>query len=108
YYFSRGSRHTGFSRDWSSDVCSSYLRRLRRLEGPPPRFPARFLFRATRAFVFLDPLAFHPNTTDHQRPCPPHPNHSSKKYGKRRSEERRVGTECSLTVPSHCYRNAMY
>src|SRR5690606_40851615 len=35
FLFSSRRRHTGFSRDWSSDVCSSDL--LDRLGGPVPR-----------------------------------------------------------------------
>src|SRR5690606_39384670 len=32
FFFSSGRRHTRFSRDWSSDVCSSDLRRAGRLQ----------------------------------------------------------------------------
>src|SRR6266511_2079702 len=35
FFFSRRSRHTRFSRDWSSDVCSSDLTRSRRVAGGP-------------------------------------------------------------------------
>src|SRR6266511_5840823 len=38
FFFSSRRRHTRFSRDWSSDVCSSDLvRRLRRDPRVPPR-----------------------------------------------------------------------
>src|SRR5690606_41099558 len=41
FFFSSRRRPTRFSRDWSSDVCSSYLPRARRPPpGPPPGGPA--------------------------------------------------------------------
>src|SRR5690606_40826269 len=66
FFFSSRRRHTRFSRDWSSDVCSSDLHH------PKPRRPDRGRERAWRG---------------HPLPHPPaHP--------RRRSEERRVGKEC--------------
>src|SRR5690606_39768669 len=35
FFFSSRRRHTSFSRDWSSDVCSSDLRRFPNLVVPP-------------------------------------------------------------------------
>src|SRR5690606_754083 len=42
FFFSSRRRHTRFSRDWSSDVCSSDLRVLDRAgrQAAPPRGPA--------------------------------------------------------------------
>src|SRR6266511_3272326 len=37
FFFSRRRRHTRFSRDWSSDVCSSDLRGLERDHAPVHR-----------------------------------------------------------------------
>src|SRR5690606_40526857 len=36
FFFSSRRRHTRFSRDWSSDVCSSDLTRLNSQSGPHP------------------------------------------------------------------------
>src|SRR5215208_6542118 len=36
FFFSRRRRHTIWPRDWSSDVCSSDLRRLHRVDGEGP------------------------------------------------------------------------
>src|SRR5690606_40668167 len=78
FFFSSRRRHTRFSRDWSSDVCSSDLAPP---DGVPiqedPAFRPRPKLRrsATRA-------AFSPHI-----PCTPPPG------GVARSEERRVGKE---------------
>src|SRR5690606_40717541 len=39
FFFSSRRRHTSFSRDWSSDVCSSDLERLGNLERRRDRVP---------------------------------------------------------------------
>src|SRR5687768_18541065 len=39
FFFSSRRRHTRCSRDWSSDVCSSDLRRLAHQPDPGPRRP---------------------------------------------------------------------
>src|SRR2546430_5240307 len=91
FFFSSRRRHTRFDCDWSSDVCSSDLERMRpghqnwfldpTLAGPLPRWP------------FLDP----PMTRWHygglRYLAPPLVD---------RSEERRVGKECrSRWSPYH-------
>src|SRR5207302_7047844 len=74
FFFSSRRRHTRFSRDWSSDVCSSDL-------GPQPRLRDRSDRRRPR------------NALHHAARLPP---------GSPRSEERRVGKECrSRWSPYH-------
>src|SRR5690606_3715230 len=57
FFFSSRRRHTRFSRDWSSDVCSSDL--LCRIEGPPDSNRKS----TDRSFQSLIPQC-------HQRPIP--------------------------------------
>src|SRR5690606_40767357 len=76
FFFSSRRRHTRFSRDWSSDVCSSDLQNLLALflSSSASRFP-------NAKFLSYQPL---PTTTF------------------LRSEERRVGKECrSRWSPYH-------
>src|SRR5207302_2831536 len=47
FFFSSRRRHTRFSRDWSSDVCSSDLFRFPR-SGPPPPSVGRLACPATQ------------------------------------------------------------
>src|SRR5438034_223967 len=70
FFFSSRRRHTRSLCDWSSDVCSSDLRRrVVTTPDPPP----------SRRFSICDR-----SRGWHLRSCEPH----------RRSEERRVGKEC--------------
>src|SRR5439155_15444213 len=73
FFFSSRRRHTRWPRDWSSDVCSSDLKewiaRLRAQTGNS--FPEKV-------------TAFHPDMAVHG------------KFGKPRSEERRVGKSVDL------------
>src|SRR5690606_40009362 len=45
FFFSSRGRHTRFSRDWSSDVCSSDLKARTKPQGPPPKRPPPGLLR---------------------------------------------------------------
>src|SRR5690606_39595161 len=75
FFFSSRRRHTRFSRDWSSDVCSSDLSSCQPLIAILP------LLLSAPKIIFSPPyLAIHP----------------SKVLGflTARSEERRVGKEC--------------
>src|SRR5439155_18669442 len=75
FFFSSRRRHTRWPRDWSSDVCSSDLLRLR-LPGQQRRPPPQLLRARTGSRQRRSPL--------------------------RRSEERRVGKECrSRWSPYH-------
>src|SRR5690606_41150945 len=91
FFFSSRRRHTRFSRDWSSDVCSSDLTpelwdRTKRLDG-------RWIDRGHEIDVWLNALGGlvesyviiddDSDMTDAQMP-----------HFVQRSEERRVGKEC--------------
>src|SRR5690606_40076177 len=81
FFFSSRRRHTRFSRDWSSDVCSSDLRLAR---GVTERVPDRRL-PATLGGSAFDLVRRRRGT----------PQESVRKHQSiRRSEERRVGKEC--------------
>src|SRR5699024_11531238 len=92
FFFSSRRRHTRSKRDWSSDVCSSDLL------GPALRFDiadlSATLTKALTAIdhhrcVFIMPFAITSSTgSDIQRIAQEIFNHA-------RSEERRVGKECS-------------
>src|SRR5690606_29037579 len=66
FFFSSRSRHTSFSRDWSSDVCSSDLRyfsivaRLFSLFSfkPEPVYIFLFLLNTVNYFFFALPFCF--------------------------------------------------
>src|SRR5690606_40177906 len=94
FFFSSRRRHTRFSRDWSSDVCSSDLVELTERDKaildferswwtqPGPKEAAiveRFELSATRYYQILNELLETPEAYDHDR-----------------SEERRVGKEWKL------------
>src|SRR5690606_40940648 len=94
-FFSSRRRHTRFSRDWSSDVCSSDLERrfstpeIRRSGAPHTRGAAEpclaYWFRAGTAG--LSTAGRSPRGPEGRpRPCRGGPS--------ARSEERRVGKEC--------------
>src|SRR5690606_39574735 len=70
FFFSSRRRHTRFSRDWSSDVCSSDLAILANGDFAPGKLKAGRHDKNLCAILFLAQLD-----------C-------------RRSEERRVGKEC--------------
>src|SRR2546429_8315712 len=84
FFFSSRRRHTRCSRDWSSDVCSSDLLRIRHGE-VRPAWPARCHERRCQAGDGGSPQ------------CQPH-----HRAWRERSEERRVGKECrSRWSPYH-------
>src|SRR5690606_39347088 len=89
-FVSSRRRHTCFSRDWSSEVCSSDLRREVRLSLPP----------VTELRVPCAPDAAGPPPPCHEVPDPPSsqiPRPHTRRHppfgNSPRSEERRVGTE---------------
>src|SRR5690606_40146746 len=89
FFFSSRRRHTRFSRDWSSDVCSSDL---------PPR-P-------------VWPMPTYPTTAAIGPMCSPrHPHSAPWPFAwawTRRSEERRVGKECrSRWTPWHLRKHVV-
>src|SRR5690606_40092437 len=90
FFFSSRRRHTRFSRDWSSDVCSSDLRSVTKLEKAfcpeslraHPR-PGRLVRDASEATLNIGRTP-------------------GRQSGENRSEERRVGKECrSRWWPHH-------
>src|SRR3712207_7289052 len=92
FFFSSRRRHTRYWRDWSSDVCSSDLRRLApgdeaRVLGTPELFDSLPREDATAQFL-ADPRHHLLMAFDDE--------------GRARSEERRVGKECrSRWSPYH-------
>src|SRR5436309_15616659 len=87
FFFSSRRRHTRFSRDWSSDVCSSDLH-------PAPPLPDRTPLWGD-VVRRSDVEAAAPG--DHQgRGRPP-----SRPRAQERSEERRVGKECRSRWARH-------
>src|SRR5207302_2515953 len=77
FFFSSRRRHTRFSRDWSSDVCSSDLPRWSRSRRTAARRRSKRAVRST-TLNLSPPLA-----------------RSRRRPGRAaRSEERRVGKEC--------------
>src|SRR5690606_41072840 len=87
FFFSSRRRHTRFSRDWSSDVCSSDLRVS--VSGGPPRPITRGpdIEWAPTPTADGGAIAFF-------RSGARTPAHAVIKVGDARSEERRVGKEC--------------
>src|SRR5690606_40590297 len=92
-FFSSRRRHTRFSRDWSSDVCSSDLVSLkgqklsikvRRMKYEIPRESFKQRLENRLNFVFVDLQAGSSANFE---------NVEKMNYGPSRSEERRVGKE---------------
>src|SRR5690606_40083785 len=85
FFFSSRRRHTSFSRDWSSDVCSSDLGRSRKLAASR-RTLFRSWFRRETSGVRISA-----SRVATRRPLT---RSNSLKPSCARSEERRVGKEC--------------
>src|SRR5690606_39437751 len=89
FFFSSRRRHTRFSRDWSSDVCSSDLflpEYLERLTAETSVVPA------------VNQIELHPHLQQHAS----REYHAERGIATERSEERRVGKECrSRWAPDH-------
>src|SRR5690606_39673385 len=92
FFFSSRRRHTRFSRDWSSDVCSSDLKHVERLMSDlklsqKPDLPSSLICENYEDLrILLLQVSDLKKTNDkllHEL-----------KLGKLRSEERRVGKEC--------------
>src|SRR5690606_41046633 len=97
FFFSSRRRHTRFSRDWSSDVCSSDL--VSDLTGYQPTankpVVGKNLFR-TEAGIHQDGILNNPET---YLPFPPELIGAGKvELVLGRSEERRVGKECKCRL----------
>src|SRR5690606_39812380 len=85
FFFSSRRRHTRFSRDWSSDVCSSDLSSstYRPLPGSPGSATIGRSRDASISITFTYPASGSENR----------PSHSDSARARSRSEERRVGEE---------------
>src|SRR5690606_40542859 len=83
FFFSSRRRHTRFSRDWSSDVCSSDLGTIKTAQiGKPAVERLPLSDPQKQAYQMLAECCVH-NDND------------------RRSEERRVGKECRCRRPPY-------
>src|SRR5690606_41046431 len=96
FFFSSRRRHTRFSRDWSSDVCSSDLGLRIHLVSPRKKFvPALPELRKWKCLICGMLQLLHSDHVD-SGICDPLP------FFKLRSEERRVGKEYrSWVAPEH-------
>src|SRR5690606_39765291 len=90
FFFSSRRRHTRFSRDWSSDVCSSDL------EGAQACLDAYNELMAKRDTLpyEIDGIVFKVNRLDFQRELGFVSRAPRWAIAHKRSEERRVGKEC--------------
>src|SRR5436309_12470240 len=86
FFFSSRRRHTRFSRDWSSDVCSSDLAaaEVERLLGVEPGDPGMLVVGRAEAALRLALLVVLVDLIDLEH----------RERTAARSEERRVGKEC--------------
>src|SRR5207302_7209082 len=91
FFFSSRRRHTRFSRDWSSDVCSSDL--SRRGFGFPPSQANFLLVQVPQASAVLQRL-LRAGIIVRDGAAVGFPDHLRIAVGDHRSEERRVGKEC--------------
>src|SRR5690606_39435512 len=100
FFFSSRRRHTRFSRDWSSDVCSSDLNAARVRELGQHKLNSYLstclrICRMTKASAQRPPMAtaiWYASAVDSGGRIPPS-----------RSEERRVGKECRARWPTYYY-----
>src|SRR5690606_40439484 len=93
FFFSSRRRHTRFSRDWSSDVCSSDLDTAGLEEAPPGSIAARMTRQTEQALKDADLVLFVIDAREGVTPADAAFARLVRTAG-RRSEERRVGKEC--------------
>src|SRR2546430_3859163 len=94
-FFSSRRRHTRFDCDWSSDVCSSDLLPDDEIKLRPQKVEKQFHLNSFDYSQYNAGIAFFPPT--HRKR-----DHTARKTGECRSEERRVGKECrSRWSPYH-------
>src|SRR5690606_39960742 len=96
FFFSIRRRHTSFSRDWSSDVCSSDL--------PTTKKAVALEKGATAFFVPAVPaLQFaNPDVTEADQVAVVLQHNRTRSVCAVRSEERRVGKDCMYTCALMC------
>src|SRR5690606_40891337 len=104
FFFSSRRRHTRFSRDWSSDVCSSDLRVLVHAES---RSVVRHPVEAEEAQEADLEVVGVPLLQAHHLAARDLPGHvGGTQVAEARSEERRVGKECrSRRTPNQRKKN---
>src|SRR5690606_40632991 len=90
FFFSSRRRHTRFSRDWSSDVCSSDLPLRSGLVPSTDDGRDRFLIPAGKARYLGEIVDNH----ERNREWVEQQVRLARERGRVRSEERRVGKEC--------------
>src|SRR5690606_41203064 len=94
FFFSSRRRHTSFSRDWSSDVCSSDLHPAQYIEAPLEMGGQAPVFDTHDEFIQTPPPG--PLMRQQPEPAPAFPDvEMAVPTQSARSEERRVGTERS-------------
>src|SRR6266508_5820026 len=96
FFFSSRRRHTRWPRDWSSDVCSSDLPDFREYAVPVAK-PGTTFNEATRVLgaYLRDVIRENPTRFRLFGPDETASNRLSPVFEATRSEERRVGKECS-------------
>src|SRR5690606_41039047 len=92
FFFSSRRRHTRFSRDWSSDVCSSDLSRRCSRRGIEPMRSGVIAQKVGMTRVYNEAGEHVPVTVLRLENCQVVAQRTQEKNG--RSEERRVGKEC--------------
>src|SRR5690606_40379887 len=99
FFFSSRRRHTRFSRDWSSDVCSSDLAANGRSRGQSRRTPTSSAWSRSLSSGLYRRLRSHTGSAD-LRLSEALAGLASLPY-RRRSEERRVGKEWRARWSTH-------
>src|SRR5690606_39651864 len=94
FFFSSRRRHTRFSRDWSSDVCSSDLRRWPWIVGVVVAFLLGVAVGGAGESASSAPAYEPAPTTVESADLPPSLVEQAPPAAPERSEERRVGKEC--------------
>src|SRR5438874_9949954 len=97
FFFSSRRRHTRSLRDWSSDVCSSDLSGGR--DGLNRRTESKLAAEETAGVPEFDAEKGRRRANCDAR------HRRAALYGRRRSEERRVGKECRTRGSPHHYKN---
>src|SRR5206468_6496453 len=94
FFFSSRRRHTRSDRDWSSDVCSSDLRRHRDLLASRDKDTADLAADLRRTRLRLAGLLLRPGRDPDAHRAAVQKLTDEKEDLEKRSEERRVGKEC--------------
>src|SRR5690606_40794724 len=100
FFFSSRRRHTRFSRDWSSDVCSSDLQDIGVGNLGPGHLPARHANQLAQRLKGRQPRHIFVSDDLHGVELPL----VGRKRGAWRSEERRVGKECRSRGAAYEYK----